>query len=157
MQKEGFIYDEQEARDMIRSFWKLYKGGNEWSKKIKAALRTDSTVFTIFGRRRIFPDIGTADTYQVFSMEREAVNFVIQGTAADIMKFALVGTHKVLKALGFPAYALLQIHDELLFEGYETDHEQADRIIRHQMENSAILDVPLVVEGKKGQNWAECH
>jgi DNA polymerase-1 len=157
MQKEGFIFDEQEARGMIRNFWKLYKGGNEWSKKLKETLHTNNTVFTIYGRRRIFPDINTVDNYTAFSMEREAVNHVIQGTAADIMKYALVGTHKVLKALNFPAYALLQIHDELLFEGYETEYEQADRIIRHQMEAAAILDVPLIVDGKKGLNWAEVH
>jgi DNA polymerase-1 len=157
MQKEGFSYDPDQAKDMIRNFWKLYSGGSKWAYNLKKDLHKEKAVFTAFGRRRTFPDIAISDKFMAFSMEREAVNFVIQGTAADIMKYALVGCYKALKLTNFPAHPLLTVHDEILFEGTEEKYEQADRIIRYQMVAASNLTLPMEVEGKKGQNWAECH
>jgi DNA polymerase-1 len=157
MQKEGFSYDVEAARDMIKNFWKLYSGGSRWAYNLKKELHKNKTVFTEFGRRRTFPDINLSDKFIVFSMEREAVNFAIQGTAADIMKYALVGSYKALKLAKFPAYPLLTVHDEILFEGTEERYEQADRIIRSQMIGASDLSLPMEVEGKKGLNWAEVH
>lgn len=157
MQKEGFSYNEVEARDMIRSFWRLYKGGSKWVDKVKSELYREKQIFTVYGRRRIFPELDTSDRYLQFSIEREAANFVIQGTAADIMKFALVSCYNSLKEADFPAYLLLQVHDELLFEGTEARYEESDMIIRDKMISAAALKVPLLIEGKKGKNWAEVH
>jgi DNA polymerase I len=157
MQKEGFSYDVDAARDMIKNFWKLYSGGSRWSYNLKKNLHKTQSVFTEFGRRRTFPDINQSDKFLAFSMEREAVNFAIQGTAADIMKYALVGSYKALKLANWPAYPLLTVHDEILFEGTEERHEQADRIIRSQMIGASNLSLPMEVEGKKGLNWSECH
>lgn len=157
MQKEGFTYSEDDARDMIRGFWKTYRGGAKWAEGIKAQAHREKQVFTVFGRRRIFPDIDQLDRYQMFSAEREAVNFVIQGTAADVIKYALVDVYAKLKAAGFPAHPILTVHDELLFEGSEANLEYADPIIKDSMQNAVSLSLPLLVEGKKGLNWAEVH
>jgi DNA polymerase-1 len=157
MLKAGYTYEVKEAKDMIKAFWSTYKVGHRWVINVKETLRTERAAYTVFGRRRRFLDINTADELQQFSMEREAVNFAIQGTAADIMKFAMVDVSKALKKAGDFAYILLTVHDELLFEVLPEYKDLTELIVKNRMRDCVTLSVPLEVEGRFGTNWAEVH
>ena len=89
--------------------------------------------------------------------ERNAVNAPIQGSAADIIKIAMINIHKRLKAEKLQSKMLLQVHDELVFDAYKPELDQLKEIIKHEMENAFILAVPLVVDMGTGENWLEAH
>ena len=110
-------------------------------------------VSTLFGRRRQVPEI-RARNWQTRKLgERLAVNSVIQGTAADIIKVAMVRAHEALAAEGLETRTILQIHDELLFEGPEAEAERAAELVSAEMVGAAQLDPPLVVDAGVGPNW----
>jgi DNA polymerase-1 len=110
-------------------------------------------VSTLFGRRRQVPEI-RARNWQTRKLgERLAVNSIIQGTAADIIKVAMVRCHDALAAGGLATRTILQIHDELLFEGPEQEAQRAAEIVSAEMVGAAELDPPLVVDAGIGQNW----
>jgi DNA polymerase-1 len=112
-------------------------------------------VSTLFGRRRQIPEI-RARNWQTRKLgERLAVNSVIQGTAADIIKVAMVRTHDALAAAGLKTRLILQIHDELLAEGPADEAEQAAQVIAREMVGAADLDPPLVVDPGVGPNWLD--
>jgi DNA polymerase-1 len=112
-------------------------------------------VSTLFGRRRQIPEI-RARNWQTRKLgERLAVNSVIQGTAADIIKVAMVRAHDALAQGGFTTRTILQIHDELLFEGPEGEAEAAKEIVCREMVAAAVMDPPLVVEAGIGPNWLD--
>jgi DNA polymerase I len=112
-------------------------------------------VSTLFGRRRQIPEI-RARNWQTRKLgERLAVNSVIQGTAADIIKVAMVRSHDALRAAGLKTRCILQIHDELLFEGPAEEAEQATEIVRREMVGAAEMDPPLAVESGVGPNWLD--
>ena len=110
-------------------------------------------VLTMFGRRRQIPEI-RARNWQVRKLgERLAVNTVIQGTAADIIKVAMVNCHNALAEAGLKTKVILQIHDELLFEGPPEEMEQATEIVTREMVGAAEMDPPLTVDVGVGDNW----
>jgi DNA polymerase-1 len=112
-------------------------------------------VSTLFGRRRQVPEI-RARNWQTRKLgERLAVNSIIQGTAADIIKVAMVRTHNALAGAGLKTRVILQIHDELLAEGPQEEAEQAAQIIATEMSGAADLDPPLKVDVGSGPNWLE--
>ena len=112
-------------------------------------------VSTLFGRRRQIPEI-RARNWQMRSLGRRlAVNTVIQGTAADIIKVAMVRCHDALRDAGLETRVILQIHDELLFEGPESEAARATEIVTHEMVHAAELDPPLAVDAGVGPNWLD--
>jgi DNA polymerase-1 len=112
-------------------------------------------VSTLFGRRRQIPEL-RARNWQMRKLgERLAVNTVIQGTAADIIKVAMVRSHDALAAAGLKTRVILQIHDELLFEGPPEEMEQATEIVTREMVGAAEMDPPLAVDAGVGLNWLD--
>ena len=114
-------------------------------------------VETIFGRRRHLPDINSKNATVRSLAERNAVNAPIQGTAADIVKLAMVNVARRMKDEGLESLMVLQVHDELIFDVTEQEVEQICNIVTQEMENVAKLRIPLVAECGKGYNWLQAH
>ena len=112
-------------------------------------------VATLFGRRRPVPELASSNFMQRSFGERVAMNAPIQGTAADIMKIAMIGVHKQLKERNMKSRLVLQVHDELLIEAHESEIEMVRTILKEQMENAAVLAIPLDVDMHTGDNWYE--
>ena len=112
---------------------------------------------TLFGRIRPLPDISSTNSKKQAEEERIAMNAPIQGTAADIMKFAMLRVDRKLVEGGFQSRLLLQIHDELLVEVKESELEQVKEILIEEMSHAAELHVPLTVSAGAGSNWLEAH
>ncbi len=114
-------------------------------------------VTTLFNRRRYLPEIKSDNNRLRSEAERMAVNTPIQGTAADLIKKAMINIHEKLKGEGFRSRMLLQVHDELLFEVPEDEVETITPVIKKEMEEVYRLDVPLKVDINHGRNWGEAH
>ena len=127
----------------------------------KEFVKKNGYVNTIFGRKCIIGDIDTKNPARRSFMERAAINAPIQGSAADIIKRAMIRMHDELKNSELKTKMLLQVHDELIFESDEMETDDSIRIIRKVMENahkpSQELSVPLIVELRSGLNWNEAH
>jgi DNA polymerase I len=120
-------------------------------------LRNNGYVQTVLGRRRYLKDINSANAVVRGGAERNAVNAPIQGSAADIIKIAMINIHKRLKNENWQSKMLLQVHDELVFDVHNSELETIKPLIQQEMENAFQLTVPLVVELGEGQNWLEAH
>ena len=114
-------------------------------------------VQTVLGRRRYLKDINSQNMMVRGGAERNAVNAPIQGSAADIIKLAMINIHKKLKEGNYKTKMLLQVHDELVFDAFKDEVEEVKKMIKFEMENAFMLDVPLDVEIGEGQNWLEAH
>ena len=112
---------------------------------------------TMFGRRRPIPELTSGNFMQRQFGERVAMNSPIQGSAADIMKIAMINVAKELKEKDLKSKIVLQVHDELLIEAYENEVEQVKDILKRNMEQAAHLNVPLDVDVQVGNNWDEAH
>lgn len=112
---------------------------------------------TMFGRRRPMPELKSSNFMQRSFGERVAMNAPIQGTAADIIKLAMLHVDKRLKAEGLRSRLILQVHDELLIEAYEEELSSVEKILREEMQGAAKLSVPLEIDEKTGKNWYEAH
>ena len=112
-------------------------------------------VVTLFGRRRPVPELSSGNFVQRSFGERVAMNAPIQGTAADIMKIAMIGVNRALKDKHMKSRLVLQVHDELLIEAHETEIEQVKEILKQEMEGAASLDVPLDIDMHTGSTWYE--
>jgi DNA polymerase I len=127
----------------------------EFIDRTISSATTEGYVSTLFGRIRRVPELRSRQ-YQTRSLgERLAVNMVIQGTAADIIKVAMVRCRDELRAAGLETRLVLQIHDELLFEGPEAEAERASEIVRREMAGAFEMDPPLEVDAGAGANWLE--
>ena len=115
--------------------------------------KEDGFVSTLFGRRRYIPELAAKNKNLVAFGERVAMNTPIQGTAADIIKKAMVETDAALKAAGMKARLILQIHDELIVEAPEEEAEAALALLKEKMENTVKLLVPLVADANLGKSW----
>lgn len=145
----------KEARVYIDSYFNRYPGIKKFMEDIVVTARQQGYVTTILNRRRYLPDIhSTNHNIRAFG-ERTAMNTPIQGSAADIIKLAMVSVDSELKKNKLETKMILQVHDELIFEVPNDEFDQVVPIIRNCMENCIELDVPLVVDMKKGQNWFE--
>jgi DNA polymerase-1 len=111
----------------------------------------------MFGRRRPIPELSSSNFMQRSFGERVAMNSPIQGTAADIIKIAMIKVWKALKDAGLKSKLILQVHDELLIETYEEETEQVKQILSENMKNAAQLEVNLEVDLHVGNNWYEAH
>ncbi len=142
----------KEAQRFIDSYFRLYTGVQKFMEDIVIQAREKGYVTTLLGRRRAVPEINSKNRVRREFAERMAINTPIQGTAADIIKLAMIRCEDAIKESGLSASLLLQIHDELVFELPEAELEQTMPIIKAAMENALELDVPLVVNFEVGKS-----
>lgn len=146
-----------ESAALIEAYYKSYPQlRNYMSEQVEIA-REQGYVSTISGRRRYLKDINSANQVVRGAAERNAVNAPIQGSAADIIKIAMINIHRRLKEENWKSKMLLQVHDELVFDVYKDELEAIQPMIRQEMENAYQLDVPLEVDMGTGTNWLEAH
>jgi len=146
-----------EAKELIDTYYKTYpKLRNYISDQIDFA-RENGYVQTVLGRRRYLKDINGSNAIVRGAAERNAVNAPIQGSAADIIKIAMINIHRKLKEGDFKTKMLLQVHDELVFDVFKPELEDLQVMIKTEMENAYELLVPLDVELGIGENWLEAH
>ncbi len=145
----------KEAQTFIDRYFELYRGVREFMGAIIGQARRDGYVRTLLKRRRELPEIASSNKMRREFAERTAINTPIQGTAADIIKLAAIVCDRELRAAGFAAEALLQIHDELIFEVPQGEIVPVSRLVRQAMEGVMQLAVPLAVTLKSGPNLAE--
>jgi DNA polymerase-1 len=146
---------QEEAQDFIDRYLERFPAVAQFMKDAVTQAEEHGYVSTLFGRRRQIPEL-RARNWQMRKLgERLAVNTVIQGTAADIIKVAMVRSHDALAAAGLKTRVILQIHDELLFEGPPEEMEQATEIVTREMVGAAEMDPPLAVDAGVGLNWLD--
>ncbi len=146
-----------EAKELIETYYKTYpKLRNYIGDQIEFA-REHGYVQTVLGRRRYLKDINAGNQVVRGGAERNAVNAPIQGSAADIIKIAMINIHKKLSKGHYKTKMLLQVHDELVFDAYKPELEEVSKLIKTEMENAYALAVPLDVEVGIGENWLEAH
>ena len=146
-----------EAQATIDAYFARYRGVRRFLDETVAEARERGFVRTHLGRRRHLPDIGSRNRGLRAAAERMAVNSVIQGTAADLIKKAMVAVDAAILAEELPARMILQVHDELVFEVPEGDAQRVGRRVRELMEGVLALRVPLVVDVGSGRNWRDAH
>lgn len=143
------------AQQYIDTYFEKYPGVKEYMERIVREAKEQGFVETLYHRRRYLPDINSRN-YNIRSFaERTAINTPIQGSAADILKIAMIELDKRLKAEGLKATMLLQVHDELVFEVPENELETLDKLVSEVMENAVSLHVPLVTDSSWGKTWYE--
>ena len=146
-----------EAQATIDAYFARYEGVRRFLDETTERARADGFVRTLFGRRRHLPDLNSRNRALRQGAERMAVNSVIQGTAADLIKKAMVAVDRALERTGLAATMILQVHDELVFETVPAEREALSGLVRSHMEGAARLSVPLVVDLGHGRNWREAH
>jgi len=144
-----------EARDFIDKYFAAYSRVKEYMDRTKALARKFGYVETIFNRRRYLPDITSGLPQVRAAAERMAINMPVQGTAADIMKMAMIKIHNGLPKISRQSKMVLQVHDELVFEAPEQDTKKVAEFVREEMENIYKLKVPIIVDVETGKNWEE--
>ena len=146
----------KEAGEYIKNYKATYKGVADYLDKTIESAYADGYVVTMFGRRRYIPELASPKAMMKKFGERVAMNSPIQGSAADIIKLAMINVEKALRESGLDAKLILQIHDELIVEAAEKDAAQVKEILVSEMENAVKLSVPLSVEASIGKSWYEC-
>ncbi|MCM1151218.1 MAG: DNA polymerase I [Alistipes sp.] len=147
----------KEARELIDGYFVSYPKVREYMEHVVERAKEDGFVSTIFGRRRYLNDIASQNAVARGLAERNAVNAPIQGSAADIMKIAMIEVHRRFAAEGIRSQVILQVHDELVVDTLLSEQEQVARIITESMEHAASLKVRLAVDYGVGNNWLEAH
>ncbi len=145
----------KEAAGYIESYLTRYAGVKKYMDDMIQLAREQGYVSTLMGRRRYLPDIRHSNFNLRSFAERTAINTPIQGTAADIMKKAMIDVQFALKAAKCQSRILLQVHDELVLEVVESEKEQVAELVRSAMEDAVQLDIPLLADVNFGRNWAE--
>ena len=148
---------QSEAKAYMDSYFAKYHGVRDYMKRIVEQAKADGYVTTLFGRRRDLPELRSSNFNLRSFGERVALNMPIQGTAADIIKLAMVNVYNRLKAEGLKSKLILQVHDELICECPEDEADAVIKILSEEMSGVAKLSVPLIVDAKKGHSWAEAH
>jgi DNA polymerase-1 len=145
------------AEQYIANYFERYRGVRAYLDATQAEARRRGYVTTILGRRRTLPDLSSQHRGVAQAAERTATNTPIQGSAADLIKMAMMAIEGQLAAEELRAGMILQVHDELVFEVAEADRERTMAVVREQMEQVFPLKVPLRVDVGWGRNWAEAH
>ena len=145
----------KEAAEFIKTYLDSYPGIENYMSTIKQTAREQGYVTTLFGRRRAVPDIDSKNFNARSAAERIAMNTPIQGTAADIIKIAMVRVRDRLKREGLESRLILQVHDELILEAPLREKDAAAKILTEEMENAFKMDAPLVAEANCGASWYE--
>ena len=146
-----------EAKMLIDGYFQTFPQVHDYMEMSKEIARKQGYVTTLFGRRRYLPDINSHNATVRGFAERNAINAPIQGTAADIIKVAMIRIHQRFKAEGIRSKMILQVHDELNFSVYPEEKEQVERIVLEEMQGAFPLAVPLVADSGFGDNWLEAH
>ena len=147
----------KESAELIDAYYATYPKLKSYMANQVDFAREHGYVQTVLGRRRYLKDINSANMMVKSGAERNAVNAPIQGSAADIIKIAMINIHKKLVSENWKSKMLLQVHDELVFDVYNSELEKIKPMIKHEMENAFKMDVPLEVEIGSGKNWLEAH
>ena len=147
----------KEASDYIEQYFKTYPKIKGYIDSMVEDAKKTGYSLTMFNRRRPIPELKSSNFMQRSFGERVAMNAPIQGTAADIIKLAMIRVYDALKKGGYKSKLLLQIHDELLVETYPDEIEDVKKIIEDGMKNAVKLSVPLEIDMKQGNNWLEAH
>ena len=146
-----------EAKMLIDGYFQTFPEVHDYMEKSKEIARKQGYVTTLFGRRRYLPDINSQNSVVRGFAERNAINAPIQGTAADIIKVAMIHIFQRFKAEGIKSKMILQVHDELNFSVYPDEKEKVERIVIEEMQNAFHMAVPLVADSGFGDNWLEAH
>ena len=146
-----------EAKMLIDGYFDTFPQVHDYMEKSKEVAREKGYVTTLFGRRRYLPDINSHNATVRGFAERNAINAPIQGTAADIIKVAMIRIYNRFKAEGIRSKMILQVHDELNFSVYPDEKEKVEGIVLQEMQNALNLSVPLVADSGFGKNWLEAH
>ena len=146
-----------EAKMLIDGYFQTFPEVHDYMEKSKEIARKQGYVTTLFGRRRYLPDINSANSVVRGFAERNAINAPIQGTAADIIKVAMIHIFQRFKAENIRSKMILQVHDELNFSVYPDEKEKVERIVIEEMQNAFQMAVPLVADSGFGDNWLEAH
>jgi DNA polymerase-1 len=146
-----------EAKDLIDTYYRTYPKLRNYMSELVDFARDNGYVQTVLGRRRYLKDINGSNAIVRGAAERNAVNAPIQGSAADIIKIAMINIHEKLEKGGYKTKMLLQVHDELVFDVYKPELSAMKALIKTEMENAHILSVPLDVELGMGENWLQAH
>ena len=146
-----------DAGRYIEAYFERYPGIRDYMERAKAYAKRNGYVTTLFGRRIHVPGIHDRNAAHRAFSERASINAPLQGTAADILKRAMVRMHRALEQSRLKARMLLSVHDELLFEAPNGEVEALKALAKKTMEGAAVLDVPLIVETGSGDSWDEAH
>jgi DNA polymerase-1 len=146
-----------EAQKYIDNYFERHKAVKDFMDSVKESARASGFIRTLLGRIRFIPELNNSDQTVRQLGERVAMNTPIQGTAADIIKIAMINIHRAIRDRGLRSRLILQIHDELLCEVIEDEAADMVDLVRHEMENVIKLDVPLIVSIGTGHSWAEAH
>ena len=146
-----------ESKELIDAYYESYPRLKAYMNEQVEIARDLGYVQTVLGRRRYLKDINSQNAMVRGGAERNAVNAPIQGSAADIIKIAMINIHKKLTEENWKSKMLLQVHDELVFDVHNSELEKIKPMIKHEMENAFILSVPLEIEMGSGNNWLEAH
>ncbi len=147
----------KEAKEIIEGYFASYPKVHEYMERVVEKAKEEGFVSTILGRRRYLNDIASHNAVARGLAERNAVNAPIQGSAADIMKIAMIEVHRRFAAEGIRSRVILQVHDELVVDTLRSEQEQVVRIVTESMEHAADLRVRLLVDYGIGNNWLEAH
>jgi DNA polymerase-1 len=145
------------AKDFIDSYFERHSGAREFLDSCVRNAERDGFVTTILGRRLPIPDISSSNGNIRAFAQRNAINYPIQGSAADIIKQAMVRVHERMKKEGLRSRLIMQVHDELVFEVPEEERQRMEMLVCREMEHAVTLQVPLKVEISVGRNWSEAH
>ena len=146
-----------EAQELISGYFDAYPGVRRYMNDAIDKARAQGYVETLMGRRRYLPDIRSANAVVRGMAERNAINAPLQGSAADIIKIAMIRIHNVFRENKLQSKMILQVHDELVFDVLQSEMEQVREIVRREMEGACTLAIPLTVEIGEGKNWLEAH
>lgn len=149
--------ENSEGKQMIEEYFGRFPNIQTYITETQAFAKEHGFVKTLLGRRRYIPDITSSNWSRRGFAERVAINMPIQGTAADIIKLAMIHIHDWLKSNDKKSRMLLQVHDELIFEIHESEMDTVPEKIVELMEHAFPMDVPLKVESGIGDNWLEAH
>ena len=145
----------KEAAQYIEQYFHTYPGIKIFLDDAVKQAKDKGYAVTLFGRRRPVPELSSSNFMQRSFGERVAMNSPIQGTAADIMKIAMIGVNDRLKSGNMKSRLVLQVHDELLVEAWESEAEEVKKILKEEMEQAASLAVPLEIDMHTGKSWYE--
>ena len=154
---ERMNVDRREAKELIENYFATYSGVQQYIEKCKQEAKANGYVETIFHRKRYLPDINSHNAVVRGYAERNAVNAPIQGSAADIIKVAMINIYRRMKAENMQSTMILQVHDELNFNIVHQEKERMQALVLEEMQNAFAMSVPLVAEYGWGNNWLEAH
>jgi DNA polymerase-1 len=148
---------QSEAKEIIARYFERFPKVRQYINDTIAGARRDGYVSTLTGRRRYLPDINSRNMNIRGNAERQAINMPVQGTAADMIKIAMIRVDRSIREMKMKSRMLLQVHDELVFEVPRSEEKKMTRLVTDGMEGAMPLSVPVRVDVGTGRNWLEAH